>query len=214
MGKSGTAGHVGQSDVSISRCWQEWVDNSKFQRPDARLQWCFIRSARNHANWGCIVFSDECRFKLCPDSHRKRVWRHPGQRVVPAFPFARRIDPQLGITVWDAISFDTRTPLVVKRGNLQHSDNAKPHTARVAMNCLTARQTILRPDSLLYLSPIEHVWDMRGRRLHLLGNVDDPALQLENIWQYVLQETIRVLYYSMPRRVVACLRARGGSTPY
>ncbi|GFX47733.1 transposable element Tc1 transposase [Trichonephila clavipes] len=41
-------------------------------------------------------------------------------------------------------------------------------------------------------SPIEHVWDIMGRRLHLPGNVDDLARQLEQIWQEIPQETIRV----------------------
>ncbi|GFX39720.1 hypothetical protein TNCV_2104641 [Trichonephila clavipes] len=30
------------------------------------------------------VFSDESRFHLCPDDHRKRVWRRPGQYAHPA----------------------------------------------------------------------------------------------------------------------------------
>ncbi|GFU12938.1 transposable element Tc1 transposase [Trichonephila clavipes] len=78
------------------------------------------------------------------------------------------------------------------------------------MNCLAACQTLPSPD----LSPIEHVWDMMGRRLHLPGNVDDPAWQLEKIWQEIPQDTIRVLYHSMPRCVAACIQTRGGSTPY
>ncbi|GFS57147.1 transposable element Tcb1 transposase [Trichonephila clavipes] len=64
------------------------------------------------------------------------------------------------------------------------------------------------------LSPIEHVWNMMGRRLHLPGNVDDLVGQLEQIWQEIPQETIRGVYHSMPRRVAACIQARGRSTPY
>ncbi|GFY08924.1 hypothetical protein TNCV_4661161 [Trichonephila clavipes] len=55
---------------------------------------------------------------------------------------------------------------------------------------------------------------MRGRRLHVPGNIDDLARQLEKILQEIPQETVRVLYHSMPRLVAACIRARGGSTPY
>ncbi|GFV51685.1 hypothetical protein TNCV_1320411 [Trichonephila clavipes] len=43
------------------------------------------------------MFSDESRFQLCPDDHRKRVWRRPGQRGDPAFPIARHKDPQPGV---------------------------------------------------------------------------------------------------------------------
>ncbi|GFS87689.1 zinc finger BED domain-containing protein 5 [Trichonephila clavipes] len=67
-----------------------------------------------------------------------------------------------------------------------------------------------KPDS----SPIEHVGDMKGSRLRLPGNADHLAQQLEQIWQEILQETIRVPYHSMPRRVAAYIEARCGSTPY
>ncbi|GFX28429.1 transposable element Tc1 transposase [Trichonephila clavipes] len=56
---------------------------------------------------------------------------------------------------------------------LKEQDNAKPHTTRVAMNCLTAYQTLPWPAISPNPSPIDHVGDMMGRRLHLSGNVDD-----------------------------------------
>ncbi|GFY19374.1 uncharacterized protein TNCV_4127611 [Trichonephila clavipes] len=55
---------------------------------------------------------------------------------------------------------------------------------------------------------------MMGRLLHLSGNDDDLARQLEQIWQEIPQETIRVLYHSKLCRVAACIQARCGSTPY
>ncbi|GFY01091.1 transposable element Tcb2 transposase [Trichonephila clavipes] len=176
----------------------------------ARLLWCLVRLGWNHADWGHIVFSDESRFQMCPDNHRRRVWRRPGQREDPAFTLARPTGPQPGVTVWGAISFDSRTPLVVIRDTLTQ-DNARPHTAHVAMNCHTAYQILPWPARLPDLSPIEHVWNMMGRRLYLPGQVDDLVRQLEQIWKEMQQETIRVFYHSMSRRVAACIRYRGGS---
>ncbi|GFV33896.1 transposable element Tcb1 transposase [Trichonephila clavipes] len=63
-------------------------------------------------------------------------------------------------------------------------------------------------------SPIEPIWDMMGRRLYLPGNDDDLARELEQIWQEILQKTIRVLYHSMQRLVATCIRTTVGSTPY
>ncbi|GFW00060.1 transposable element Tc1 transposase [Trichonephila clavipes] len=60
-------------------------------------------------------------------------------------------------------------------------DNARQHKARVAMNCLTACQTLPWPATSPDLSAIEHVWDTMGRLLHLPGNVDDLAPKLEEI---------------------------------
>ncbi|GFU47205.1 HTH_Tnp_Tc3_2 domain-containing protein [Trichonephila clavipes] len=65
----------------------------------ARLQGCLAQSDRNHADWRPIVFSDESRLQLCPDDHRGRVWRNPGQRADPAFTIARHTGPQPGIIV-------------------------------------------------------------------------------------------------------------------
>ncbi|GFU51097.1 HTH_Tnp_Tc3_2 domain-containing protein [Trichonephila clavipes] len=59
----------------------------------ARLQWCSVRSGCNQVEWGRIVFSDECRFQLCPDDHRRCVWRSSGQRADPAFTITRNRRP-------------------------------------------------------------------------------------------------------------------------
>ena len=117
-----------------------------------------------------MLTSDESHFQLCPDDHRSCGWRRTGKRGDPAFTIARHTDPQQGIMVWVAISCDSRTPLVVIRGTLTaqryvddilkpvllpfllqcpllvfQQDNARPHTARVAMNCLQAFQSLPWP---------------------------------------------------------------------
>ncbi|GFV44856.1 uncharacterized protein TNCV_1340641 [Trichonephila clavipes] len=62
----------------------------------ARLQWCLARPGWNLADWGRIVFSDESPFHLCPDDHRRRVWRQPEQRTDPIFNFPRHTGYQQG----------------------------------------------------------------------------------------------------------------------
>ncbi|GFW90845.1 HTH_Tnp_Tc3_2 domain-containing protein [Trichonephila clavipes] len=111
---------MGRSDAAIRRSWQEWVDSARFQLPvgsgpprfttDGEDRFT-IRSAVtepdsslstikrwNHADWGRIVFSDEFRFQLRPDDHRRRVWRGRA-----AFPIAR---PQaLKQELWSRVLF-------------------------------------------------------------------------------------------------------------
>ncbi|GFX67079.1 transposable element Tc1 transposase [Trichonephila clavipes] len=147
------------------------------------------------ADWGRIVFSDESCLQLCPHHHRRRVWIRPGQCADPIFTIARHTNLQSGVMVWGAISFDSRTPLVVIRGTLtvQRSVDDILRTVllpflcstltlifqkticgtRVVMNCLTACQTLPWSARSPDLTSIEHVWDMMGRWLHLPGNVDD-----------------------------------------
>ncbi|UYV64720.1 K02A2.6-like [Cordylochernes scorpioides] len=91
-----------------------------------RLQWCRERSTWNCADWGRIVFSDESRFLLCPDDRLKRVWIRPGQRVDPGLTVEHHTGPQQGVMVWGAISFDSRTPLVVIPGTLTTQRRLQP----------------------------------------------------------------------------------------
>ncbi|GFT22444.1 transposable element Tcb1 transposase [Trichonephila clavipes] len=76
------------------------------------------------------------------------------------------------------------------------------------MNCLTASQALPWSARSPDFSPIEHIWDMMGRLLHLPGNADDLDQQLEQMWQEISQGTIRMLYLAIPRRVAACIHAR------
>ncbi|GFU22171.1 transposable element Tc1 transposase [Trichonephila clavipes] len=103
------------------------------------------------------MFSDESRFYLYPGDHRRRVWRRSRQSADPAFTIARPTGPQQRVML----------------------NNAKPHTTRVAMKCLTAYQTLPWPARPPERYPIEHIWDIMGRRQHLPANVDDLAGQLE-----------------------------------
>ncbi|GFX21801.1 transposable element Tcb2 transposase [Trichonephila clavipes] len=60
------------------------------------------------------------------------------------------------------------------------------------MNCLTTYQILPWPARSPDPSPIKHVWDIMGRRLHLPGNVDNLARQLDQTCREIPQETIRV----------------------
>ncbi|GFT18522.1 transposable element Tc1 transposase [Trichonephila clavipes] len=103
------------------------------------------------------MLSDESRFQLNLDDHRRCVWRRP---VDLAFTISRHVGSQPRVMVWGAISYDSRTPLYP--GLIFQQDNAKPPTERVAKNCFTACQTLPWPARLPDLSPIEYVWDMMG----------------------------------------------------
>ncbi|GFV78455.1 transposable element Tc1 transposase [Trichonephila clavipes] len=66
-----------------------------------------------------MVFNDESCFQLCPDDHRRRVWRRLEQRADPAFTIPRHAIPESGIMVCGAIYLDSRNPLVIIRGTLK-----------------------------------------------------------------------------------------------
>ncbi|KFM60306.1 Transposable element Tc1 transposase, partial [Stegodyphus mimosarum] len=205
----------------------------------ARLQWCRAHSHWNVTDWNRIVFNDVSRFELSLEDQRRRVWRRPGQRYDANLTVFRQTDRQPEVMVWGAISFHSRTHLVVIRCNLTaqryvddvlrpavlpfmsryhgltfQRDNVRPHTAHVSTACLSACQTLPWPARSPDLSPIEHVWRIMGRTLQPARDVDDLTRQLDRIWHDIPQENIRNLYPSMPSRITACIRARGGQTRY
>ncbi|UYV77000.1 hypothetical protein LAZ67_14002774 [Cordylochernes scorpioides] len=197
-----------------------------------RLEWCRARSTWM-TEWHRVVFSDESRFCLSSDSRRVRVWRRRGERSNPAAIVERPTVRQRGIMVWGAIAYDSRSPLLRIQGTmtaqryvddvlrpvtlpylqgvpnaLYQQDNARPHTARISQQALQDVQMLPWPPYSPDLSPIEHVWDIIGRRLHALPqprSEDELWQMVEREWRAIPQDAIRTLIDSLPRRVAACI---------
>ncbi|GFU92823.1 retrovirus-related Pol polyprotein from transposon 412 [Trichonephila clavipes] len=77
-----------------------------------RLDFCRPRATWSVTDWRRVIFSDESRFSLSADDHRIRVWRRTGQLSDPAFIVERHTAISQGVTVWGAISWDTRSSLI------------------------------------------------------------------------------------------------------
>ncbi|GFW16507.1 transposable element Tcb1 transposase [Trichonephila clavipes] len=135
--------------------------------------------------------------------------------------------------VWGAIEYDSTSPLVRIQGTLNaqryvqnvlrlvaipylqglpnaifQQDNARPHTARISQHTLRGVQMLPWPAYSPDLSPIEHVWDVIGRRLQTLPlpRTNDPLWQMvEREWRTIPQDSIRTLIDSVPRRISSCI---------
>lgn len=99
-------------------------------------------------------------------------------------------------------------------------DNARPHVARCVTEYLD-EVGITRMNWPAYspdMNPIEHLWDILGRRLR--SRIAAPASLYElraallEEWENIPQEVIQQLIGSMGRRIQALIRARGGNTRY
>ena len=68
------------------------------------------------------------------------------------------------------------------------------------------------------LNPIEHAWDMLGRRVAGRQQAPDTVQTLTDAlveeWRNIPQDSIRQLILSMPRRCQECIQAHGGHTSY
>jgi hypothetical protein len=101
----------------------------------------------------------------------------------------------------------------------QH-DNDPKHTAGVTKSYLTGAdiETLPWPSQSPDLNPIENIWNYLKVQI---GSQERRPSSIHELWQVVLQEwekvpldLIKSLYESMPRRVEAVVRAKGGHTKY
>ena len=77
---------------------------------------------------------------------------------------------------------------------------------------------VRREPFLLHLNPIEHNWDMLGRRIQAreppVQNIRQLEAALHREWQKLSQQDIRRLTGGMRRRVEAVIQTRWGYTRY
>ncbi|GFV29918.1 transposable element Tcb2 transposase [Trichonephila clavipes] len=163
----------------------------------ARRRWAAEHRDWEQHDWSQVLFTDESRFSLECGTRRVFVWRDRGTRNNPAFVRERSQYKRAG---W--------------------MDNARPHRSRLVENMLEA-ETIQRmefPACSPDLNPIEHVWDMLGRRIAARprppATVRDLEIALLEEWNSIPQSLIDNLIASMANRCAAILAVRGDHTPY
>ena len=97
-------------------------------------------------------------------------------------------------------------------------DNAPCHKAKLISNWM--REENIQCEEWLPqspdLNPIENIWDYMETKLEKMPSTTVSELweTLQEIWRSIPSEVILNLVRSMPRRVQAVLKAKGGHTKY
>ena len=212
----------------------------------ARLAWAMARCHFREAQWSRIIFTDESRFLLRPKDGRIRVWRYRGERFDEECTVQEVAHGGGSIHVWGAICRTGRSQLHILRSNVNavtykqvleqqlrpwaedhlgpantwwlQDDNAPPHRASSVneFKAATGIRSIPWPSRSPDLNPIEHVWDMLGRRVRSPQpkSLVDLAARLKAAWDEIPLEQVTNLIDSMPRRIRAVIEAHGGQTRY
>jgi hypothetical protein len=99
-------------------------------------------------------------------------------------------------------------------------DNDPKHKSKMATNYLKAQdiKVLSWPAQSPDLNPIEHLWTHLKKKL---GEYEQPPSGILELWEHVQVEWDKIepgvcqnLIGSMPRRVAAVLKAKGGYTKY
>ncbi len=103
-------------------------------------------------------------------------------------------------------------------------DTAPCHKAQIISDWFLEHDnefTLLKwPPQSPDLNPIEHLWDVVEREIHImdvqptLSNLQQLRDDIMSIWTKISEECLQHLVESMPRRIKAVLKAKGGPTRY
>lgn len=106
------------------------------------------------------------------------------------------------------------------QGTILQHDNATPHVARLINDYLQQEnvQVLPWPACSPDMNPIEHLRNHIDRAIRRRNNVPDNIAQLEQAlveeWNRIPNYVIRMITWSMRRRIIACIDARGAHTRY
>jgi transposase len=99
-------------------------------------------------------------------------------------------------------------------------DNAPWYKAKLVRNYLLKQnvKVLCWPAQSPDLSPIENLWKQIklaiNKRKHKVKNIEMMERALEEIWPTIDLESLLTLNKSMPKRLTACIKNKGGATKY
>jgi len=212
----------------------------------ARLEWCLDHADWTTRDWAKVLWSDESTFTQFQQNRCSRVWQEPMDKWSPSCLVAT-VKHSPSRMCWGCFSRQGVGPLVPLEGSVtgvshvetlrKHAlptfkrmfprgegwfqeDNARPHTAKVAVTFREKRglRTLPWPAQSPDLNPIENLWAVVKRNLQKRKRQPSSLSALDRYvkqeWRAIPKDLIENLVDSMPNRIQAVIAAKGGPTKY
>ncbi|GFY20071.1 uncharacterized protein TNCV_2147641 [Trichonephila clavipes] len=117
-------------------------------------------------------------------------------------------DPVVSSSIMPLLYSDTLLPQLVKMvwshlSTRQCSASHGKGIIRLSAHCYYISLTFMIPD----LSPIEHIWDLLGRRVELSTSLNELDARLQQMWNEISEYIVQNMYASMPDPITSCIRA-------
>ncbi len=130
------------------------------------------------------------------------------------------VEPRLNTTVYLSIVSDHVHPFMTTVNHLLmyfQQDNAPCHKAQIISDWFLEHDnefTLLKwPPQSPDLNPIEHLWDVVEREIHIMDVQPTNLQQLRDvimtIWTKISEECFQHLVESIPRRIKSVLKTKG-----
>ncbi len=207
-----------------------WVPLLSAKNRKRRLQFAQAHQNWTIEDWKNVAWSDQSRYLLQHLEGRARIWRKGHESMDSSCLVSTVQTAGGGIMLWE-ISIEHG--LIVTAYLSIVADHVHPFMTTVypssdatssrIMHHVTKQTEFLEhnneftllkcPPQSPDLNPIEHIWDVEIRIIDVQpGNLQQLRDAIMSIWTTISEECFQHLVESMPQRIKAVLKAKGGPT--
>ena len=209
-----------------------------------RLAWAKERKNWTVAKWSKVLFSDESKFCISFGNQGPRVWRKSGEahnasclKASVKFPQSVMVWGAMSSAGTGELCFIKRTVnAAVYQEILEHfmlpsaekhfgddefifqHDLAPAHSAKSTTSWFGQNSVPVLdwPANSPDLNPIENLWGILKRKMRNTrpNNAGELKAAIKTAWASITPQECHKLITSMPRRIDAVIRAKGGPTKY
>ncbi len=219
---SKTADLLGLSHTTISRVYRERSEKEK------------VSSERQLCGWKCLVdVRGQRRMNRLVRDDRKATVQTAGGGVMVwgifswhtlglLVPIEYRLNTTVYLSIFAVHVHPFMTTVYTSSDGYFQQDNAPRYKAQIISDWFLEHDnefTLLKwPPQSPDLNPIEQLWDVVEREIHIMDvqttNLQQLCDAIMSIWTKISEECFQHLVESMPQRIKAVLKAKGDSTRY